>query len=171
MRKLLNNPWFVAVMALAALALVAHTVFSRDEESGFAGSDVAVAEAEETVVTEETLKVPARQVVQSLPATSLVRDPFAMREKTEAVAQTEALPDVVDKVHLSAIWTQDGHTLVLINDHICQGGDEIGRVKIESATAEGVWISHWKGRDFLAIGGNFVLSTPASRFSPTVSSL
>lgn len=172
MRKLLNKPWFVAVMAIVAISLVAHTVLSRGEESGFAGaSDSAAVAAEETAVVDETVKLPASRVVQSLPAAGPVRDPFAARAKTETTVETQALPDLVEKVHLSAIWTQEGHTLVLINDRICQGGDEIGRFKIESATADGVWISHWKGRDFLAIGGNFTLSTPASRFSSTVSSL
>jgi len=91
-----------------------------------------------------------------------LRDPFAARPKREAAGEALAEPDVVDRVRVSAIWTQGNATLVLVNERICEAGDEIGQVKIESASQEGVWVSHWKGRDFLSLGVEFVLTTPAS---------
>jgi hypothetical protein len=168
MRKLLNNPWFVAVMAVTALALVAHGVFSHGEKLGLAGFDGTVATAEAEVSADDAAQ--AGSVVRNLQIPGPLRDPFAVRAKVETVEKISE-PDFVDTLHLSAIWTQGGQTLVLLNDHICQGGDEIGRVKIESATQEGVWITHWKGRDFLSIGANFTLNTPASKVTRVAAAL
>ena len=163
MRKLLNNPWFVAGMALAALILVARVVWSGGDAagSGDAGSAV-VAGTEAGAEPEGTARLSDAAILQALPIPRLVRDPFAVRARIVAV-EHPAEPDRVDSVHLSAIWTQDGQTLVVINDRICQGGDEIGRLKIESATREGVWLTHWRGRDFLSLGGDFTLKTPVQQ--------
>lgn len=83
------------------------------------------------------------------------RDPFAARPRLSLA------PPVVDTAHLSALWTQNGETLALVNDRILRPGDAVGRMKIESATQDGVWVAHAQGRDFIALGGTFVLTTPA----------
>ena len=89
-------------------------------------------------------------------------DPFGPRARTtsEPVAELPAVPESVDTMRLSAIWTQRDQTYVLINGEIHQAGDEISRFRIESATQEGVWVAHWKGRDFLIVGSNLTLTTP-----------
>ena len=170
MRKLLNKPWFAAVLALSAIALVASVVFSGRQSSDagvFAPAEVAV--ASETPV-DTAAKPPTAAALKALPIPPVLHDPFTVRIKAVEVHKVSE-PDAVDTVHLSAIWTQDGQTLVLINDKIYQGGDEIGRFKIESATPDGVWITHWKGRDFLSIGGNFTLNTPAEQLAVASRSL
>ena len=101
-------------------------------------------------------------VLKELSSTAAARDPFGVPAKAEAPAAAKPeQPDLVDTVHLSAIWTQGGETLVLINDTILSAGDDIGRIKVETATQDGVWLTHWKGRDFVALGGSFTLTTPA----------
>lgn len=170
MKKLLNKPWFVAVLALAALAFVGNAVFQGTRKpaygSGAPVSAEAAAAAEGEAATEgETARLPVRDALKALviPKTAL-RDPFAPRAREETVtasAEKPAAPDLVDTVHLSALWTQSGATYTLINDRICHAGDKIGRMKIESATQEGVWVSHWKGRDFISLGSDFTLKTPA----------
>jgi len=170
MKKLLNKPWFVAVLALAAAAFVGNAVYQGVRGpaygSGAPASTEAIAPAEASTVAEgETVRLPASDALKALviPKTA-VRDPFAQRAKDETAAVEKIVaPDLVETVHLSALWTQSGATFTLINDRICQAGDEIGRLKIESATQEGVWITHWKGRDFLALGGDFTLRTPAEK--------
>ena len=156
-------------MALTALVLVGHSLWpsSNGAASGATASPqaVAVAAQDGESASVETVRLPVSDALKALkiPATGL-RDPFAQRVRTElsAVAQEKAAaPDLVDTVHLSALWTQGGTTFSLINDRICSAGDEIGRLKIESATQEGVWVTHWKGRDFIALGGDFTLKTPS----------
>jgi len=172
MRKLLNNPWFVAVMAIAALALVVHVVFSNGEKFGLRGFANAGSDSSENVTAaEDGAQTTAWSVVKKIQVPVAGRDPFAIKVKAVEVVEKAPEPDAVDTVHLSAIWTQEGHTLVVINDRICQGGDEIGRLKIESATQDGVWLTHWKGRDFISIGGNFTLNTPAEKFRRAAGSL
>lgn len=91
-------------------------------------------------------------------------DPFAPRRqrRTEEPTATEAAPSETETVHLSAVWEQDGTTFVVLNGRICRPGDVIGRVTIESADRDGVWLTHWKGRDYLHLGQDFTLVTPAA---------
>ena len=169
MKKLLNNPWFVAVLAFAALAFVGNAVYQATRKpaygSGVSASAESPAPAEGEVAVEgERLSVRDALKALVIPKTGL-RDPFAPRVREEATivaADKPGAPDFVDAMHLSALWTQSGATFTLINDRICQVGDQIGRLKIESATQEGVWVSHWKGRNFISLGGDFVLKTPAT---------
>lgn len=170
MKKLLNKPWFAAVLALAAVLLVGNSLLTGGKGStgkGGASNFAANSTSLETEgATEEVSRVPAGDALKALVIRpSALRDPFAQptREEVVVTAEKTSLPDLVDTVHLSALWTQSGATFTLINDRICQAGDEIGRLKIESATQEGVWITHWKGRDFLALGGDFTLKTPANK--------
>ena len=180
MRKLLNKPWFVGTMALAALLLVGHSLLPSGKETGAgaiapAGTAPSLLPAENETAAEEPVRLSVRAALQALvtPKSGL-RDPFAPRLRTElpaAAVKKPAAPDAVDTVHLSALWTQSGATYVLLNDRICQPGDEIGRLKIESATQEGIWVTHWKGRDFISLGGDFTLNTPAEQPSAVASSL
>ncbi len=167
MRKLINNPWFVAGLAVCALVLIGHAVLpaahARLTGGGFAvpGAATAVPAANDAVAP---APVSVSDALRALPIAANPRDPFAPKAKPIEPQITKITPpDLVDKVHLSALWTQDGATLALINDQICQAGDEVGRIKIESTTRDGVWVTHWKGRDFIALGGDFTLSTPVSR--------
>ena len=163
MRKLLNNPWFVAAAALVALLMVGRSVLSATTGSSSPSAVVAEipAPAGEEPSEMAAISLPVDEALKALVIPAGSRDPFAARTKPEAVAEALAAPDVVDRVHLSAIWTQGNATLVLINERICEAGDEIGRVKIESASQEGVWVTHWEGRDFVSLGAEFVLNTPA----------
>jgi len=129
-----------------------------------ASADVAASAQHDATPEGGGVRLPVREALKALtiPKTAL-RDPFAPRAREDEANPTETsvAPDVVDSVHLSALWTQGGATYTLINDRICQVGDKIGRLQIESATQDGVWISHWKGRDFISLGGDFTLRTPA----------
>jgi hypothetical protein len=173
MKKLLNKPWFVALLAVGALLFVSNAVYQgmKGPDYGSGGAPETAAPAEgESAAEGEPARLPARDALKALAISKgAVRDPFAQRAREEAVAASDkpSVPDAVDTVHLSALWTQNGATYTLINDRICQAGDEIGRLKIESATQEGVWISHWQGRDFLALGRDFTLKTPVQKVMAT----
>ena len=172
MRKLLNKPWFVGLMSVAALAFVAHSVFSGGTRFGLGAvenSAVAGTEAEQS--TDETGRTNIFAVVRNLQLPAPMKDPFAIRIKVDPTVEKVVLPDTVESVHLSAVWTQEGNTLVVINDRICEKGDEIGRIKIDAVTRDGVWLTHWKGRDFVRVGGSFTLNTPAGKTQRVASSL
>jgi hypothetical protein len=174
MRKLLNNPWFVTVVAVVALLLLGNSLRSARTGQGFGfataanptggGTSSAVGEMGEGEVP---VNMAAQDALQALPVPARVSDPFAPRARHEQEPEKAPEPDQVDRVHLTAIWTQNDATLVLINDRICQAGDEIGRIKIDTTAQEGVWVSHWKGRDFINLGDEFELRTPAGRLPAT----
>lgn len=170
MKKLLNNPWFVTLLAVVALGVVANSVLSGGQDGAWAGgpvagNDPAVIPGETEATGEEAARLPVDDALKALESPKhAARDPFARRrseDETGATDEKTVVPDLLDSAHLSALWTQDGITYSLINDRICRTGDMIGRLKLESATQEGIWLSHWKGRDFVALGGEFILRTPA----------
>ncbi len=165
MKKLLNKPWFVAALAAIALLLVGRSALPWLRVAQGAGADV-VADAGPDGAAPGTARPSIEAALQAVPLQSPARDPFAVPAREAAGAAAEAVPDAVETVTLAALWTQQGATLVLINGRIFQAGDAIGRLRIESASQDGVWVRHWKGRDFIALGRTFTLATPAGRASP-----
>lgn len=177
MRKLLNNPWVVGALALAALAFVGMPLLPRQSavvspESTDSHALVVVDDAVSVDGSgEETLPAGSAPTdialaLKELAIATPLRDPFAARTKAlPALVFAEQAPvaDSVDTLRLSAIWIQGATTFVLINGAIRQAGDVFSRFKIESATRDGVWVTHWKGRDFLSLGTDFTLITPAAR--------
>jgi len=170
MRKLLNNPWIVTALALVAAACVGFSLMPSRTASGRGMPESREALTQAEPVANSNANEPGQPTVieamKELAVTTLPTDPFASRAKPVVEAVTaEVVPETVDTVRLSAIWTQDGATFILINGQIHQAGDEISRIKIESATQDGVWVAHWKGRDFLTLGSDFTLVTPGQRAS------
>ena len=136
----------MALLCLAAPVLIGRSLLRRDEAvpsstPGLAAPELAVPVTAAVPVDEkasaalaEALRLPA--------APADHRDPFGARPSTQNLMA----------LSLSAIWTERGATLVVLNDRILRAGDAIGRWQIESATNEGVWISHGQARHFLALG-------------------
>ncbi|MEO6001809.1 MAG: hypothetical protein ABIZ04_04375 [Opitutus sp.] len=167
MRKLLNNPKIVAALALVAAACVGVSLMPKGtQSSGQTAEPTALAsEAAAEPITAELSTIAVETAAKETPVAVALVDPFGPRTSTsnEPAAELPPLPDSVDTVRLSAIWTQRDQTFVLINGEVHQAGDEISRIKIESATQDGVWVAHWKGRDFLTLGTDFTLVTPGRR--------
>ena len=169
MKKLLNNPWFVGALALAAIAFVAHSLIPAN--GGLATTMVVEETGAEAAAGEDSGQATAtnagsvRDAIKELQnGTQSSRDPFTPRAKFAAavVAQAEKTlpPDLIETVRLTALWTQQGETYALINDRVCRVGDKIGRLTLQSATQDGVWMTHWNGRDFIGLGKAFTLTTP-----------
>lgn len=149
----LNNRWFVAGLSLLAAGLAARALLGPGAETGSRPHAVRP-----LVPAPEAAEAPAAADPAPLAADAAgpARDPFAARPRLSLA------PPVVDTAHLSALWTENGETLALVNERILRPGDAVGRMKIESATQDGVWVVHAQGRDFIALGGTFVLTTPAA---------
>jgi len=175
MRKLLNNPWLVGAIAVIALGFVIHSILPSKPHYSQVASETAdgtPTEGNGDVADASTISIP--NALKALAISSPLRDPFALTasvEKTAAVEKEAPPADSVDSVHLSAVWIQKDSNLALVNGRIVGPGEEFGRLKIESATSEGIWITHWKGRNFVSVGGDFSLSTPATQPSTSTSSL
>jgi hypothetical protein len=165
MKKLLNNPWVVSVLALIAVLFVAQALIPAGS-----GTPVVVEEeasettSEEVAAAESSGGESIRDAIKELAVTATARDPFAPRFRatnSPVVAEKAPLPDRVETIKLTALWTQGGATYALINDRIRCVGDKVGGLTVETATQDGIWVTHWKGRDFLALGASFTLTTPA----------
>lgn len=166
MRKLLNKPWVVALLAFAAVALVAQSLLDRPKRrpQRAVATDAALA-LEDSALPASAVAGSIPEALASLSFPESLPDPFAPRAKrvVEVVVENrETGADVTETVHLSAIWEQDGSAYVLLNGRICRSGDMVGRITIASIEREGVWLTHWKGRDFVRLGQDFTLITPAA---------
>lgn len=154
-KNTLNNRWFVAGLSLLALVLAARALLSSGPGAVSAPVHAAVLLPAASAPAVEAAPA-VGEPEPSRPAVAVsARDPFAARPRVAAG------PPVVDTAHLSALWTESGETLALVNGQILRPGEAVGRMKIESATQEGIWVTHAQGRDFIALGGTFVLTSPA----------
>jgi hypothetical protein len=171
MRKLLNKPWFAAVLAVAAIALVGMQFLPNGHKFKIRGLASSEESIDSAVAADAQPQDTAWSRINKIQVPANLRDPFAVKIKINEIVEKAPEPDVVDTVHLSAIWLQDGHALALINDHICEAGDQIGRMKLESASQDGIWLSHWRGRNFVKLGGDFTLNTPAKQLARALGSL
>jgi hypothetical protein len=174
MKKLLNKPWFVAVIAAIAIVLVANAVMEQGKNSHHAA---AYDESYEDTGTydeyEDTSDQPGsepsdlssiRRALEALATTSkeIPSDPFDDDSAEIIATAVSSEPESEEMaIHLSAIWVQGDQILVLVNNHIHTAGDRIGDLTIESTTIDGIWVTHPKGRDFVAIGKSFTWIIPS----------
>ncbi len=162
MRKLLNNPRFVIAMCILAGVLAWTSLKKEPLPTGNGQVESSDAGFEQALPGGSAASLPPAEALRQLAAARTQRDPFASRAAAPATAvETVESPDQLDTARLAAVWTQNGRTLCIINDRIAEVGESFGRLTVESAGHDGVWLSHWKGRDFLAVGGSFTLRTPA----------
>jgi hypothetical protein len=164
MRKLLNNPKVVAVLAIAAVGFVAYSV---KPERPRGGRPVVTEPVSETTEPEPAPLSGAQPAAPSgldaLVFNPAPADPFIVR-KPVVLAASAAQPDLPDEeetVHLTALWSQAGASLALVNGRICEVGAVLGRLKLDEITRDGVWFTHAKGRNFISVGQRFVLRTAA----------
>ncbi len=177
MRKILNNPKVVAVLALGAAGAVGFTVWSETRPTTYARVTPAAAagagypEADSTAGAAGDAAAPLDRDWAALTALlqKPARDPFVLRRPVvqDVSAAAEDLPDLEEAVLVSAIWTQAGRSLALVNGRIQAEGDRVGRVSISRITRDGVHVSHWRGEDLLTVGQPFVLKTPARLLAAT----
>lgn len=172
MRKLLSKPWFVIAVAVIAIALVARSVLSSSGFSPWSGTAVASAEPatdDANISGGETPEGAPSSIADALRSIGLAEnpaDPFRVRAPTpvaeEVVVKAAPLPDETETVQVSAIWTQGTSIIALVNNRPCQAGDRLGRMTVEAIELGGVWVSHWKGRNFVPFGAAFTLVSPAA---------
>ena len=183
MRKLLNNPWFVTLLALAALGFVGWSVLSGSKppapvvpDEAIRSEDVAVAETPSDTALEEgegPAQLSVAEALKALVIPATLRDPFALPAKPVAARLDQAggpMVEVVEKLRLSAIWIQGPSVFLLLNGQICQPGEAVDRFTVETASDEGAWIRHAGDRSFLPVGQELVVRTsvpgPVSPLSP-----
>ncbi|HVW20437.1 MAG TPA: hypothetical protein VHC86_04415 [Opitutaceae bacterium] len=141
MRNLLNKPWFVGLLCLAGCALAGRSLLAgRTEPAGPAAAPPGADPAEAAVAGPPSIDA----ALQALPARTPERDPFA--------GEARAPAGPAETLRLSAVWTQGGSTLALVNGRIVQAGDPVGSARVDSASDEGVWIVRGRLREFLALG-------------------
>jgi hypothetical protein len=164
MKRLLNNPWFSASLAVFAIFLVTWRLWPSSGRFATAASasDASGAQAADSAPAEPAPDAPsAAALLRELPVPQLARDPFAPRPGARLAAAAARRPEVVESIHVSALWTEHEASLALINDQIRGPGEAVGHLRIASVSQDGVWVTHGAARDFIPLGGNFTLRTPA----------
>src|SRR5687768_7115403 len=107
MRKLLNKPWVVGLLATTAVVLVAYeglglSANAASVQPGISGEEALVAEAEPAVE-----QVPQNLAAREMFVASGSRDPFAARPSA-ITADEKPLesPAVMETLKLAAVWLQ-----------------------------------------------------------------
>ena len=142
-----------AIAALARLAATLSPVFAQDAAARTLANTLPIAQPPSGPAASALAPWDA-----PLPRAS-IRDPFAPRARAIGLAPQGAGPR--ETFHVSALWTENGVTLALINGKILGAGDVLGLITIESASADGLWVVHGPDRDFLVVGQTLVVGAPA----------
>lgn len=164
MKRLLNNPWFSASLAVFAIFLVAWRLWPSTARFAPAASasDASGAQVADSLPAEPAPDTAsAVALLRELPVARLDRDPFAPRPGARLANPAARQPELLESIHLSALWTEHDASLALINDQIRGPGETVGHLRIASVSQDGVWVTHGAARDFIPLGGNFTLRTPA----------
>ena len=176
MRKLLNNPAFVAVLALAALVFVGWSLLVKSgPDAAIAPVPLAAEESpagdDETAAADSARMSPA-EALRALSIAAVVRDPFSLpaaKEDPDAKPADETVASTIERIRLSAVWVQGAAVYLLLNGKVCEPGDRVGRFAIESAEIGGAWITFPGGRSFLSVGHDLAVKTSAQGLTTPLS--
>ena len=175
MRKLLNNPAFVAVLAVVALAFVGWSILAKSGPAGSYAPEPTVAdnvspgEAETGV---DTVGLSPAEALRALVIPTGMRDPFSLpaaKEDPATAPSDEAAASIVERVRLTAVWVQGAAVYLLLNGKVCEPGDRVGRFAVESAEIGGAWITFPGGRSFLSVGQDLAVKTSAQGLTTPLS--
>jgi hypothetical protein len=177
MRKLLSKPWFVAVLAIGAIVLCTLSLREPSRPNRAKTRRPVVVAPAATMHADAAVERDAspradgslqsiKAVLAALVLPANIPDPFERRGAVVVTTEPKAapaaiLPDERESIQLTAVWQQGGVRLALVNNRIVHEGDQLGRLTIDTIGVDGIWITHWKGRDFVAFGNAFTLLTPA----------
>ena len=179
MKKLLNNPFAVGGLVLAAVT----AGFWPQIESKFAsskprprliasGAPGAPGAPDQSAGAGDagTLNQRIRQAFETNSFAPVTRNPFVFVDKqVSAPAPVVAAPaQETQSVRLGAIWMQEGVSLALLDHRIAVAGDKIGFIEVGEITSDGVWLVHQGDRVFLQLGEqhSFEQSTEPSVHAP-----
>ena len=163
MKKLLRNPWFAAALAVLAILLVGKNLLGNTLGTVMwaappANDSVTADPSQAPLKTAE----PAKRILERLSLRIPPRDPFSDSSRPVKGPEPVAAPEVVDHVHLSALWSQHGHTMALINGQIHQSGERVGRIQIAELNQDGALVDDGTGRTLIPLGGDFASRPPAN---------
>lgn len=180
MRRLLRNPRFVVALLAIAAAFAALRIvepFGTTTPAAFAIRAETDSETDEAAPPNAPL-TPASTALGGLerwtPSAAL-RDPFAapapvVETHTPAPAISSAPAPEPRAVLVAATWKQGDRHFALVDGRICQPGDRVGHVKIESIERAAVWLVHPGGRSRVEVGNEILVAPPpAPNASPLAS--
>lgn len=174
MKKHLQKPWVSGLLALIAIAVVINAFLPKEIKKprravASFNDDTA---SENTDPSAQSRPGSISEALAALIVPQTLRDPFSLRNisvsPTISSGVAARAPDLVDTLTLSAIWKQGSVHLALINGQVQATGAKIGRLQIDAIEANGIWVTHAKGRDYVIIGTPYTLTTPADLPPTTV---
>ena len=153
MRQLLNNPWVVAGLCLAALVVVFSNVTlppSGGELGVDRGSGVQGVISDRRSLTADN-QLPSYEANLLGWKDSIPRDPFRLADNSktsEKGAATEDSPPMLATqiLHLEAVIMEPGDPLAVINGIIVAEGESLEEYHVIKIQSDGVWLEGPEGR-------------------------
>ena len=168
--KLLNKPWFVGLLVVGAVAVIAYQLLAPGWKRGRMYATTQSQAAPPQAAAPESRPKPETSPVvaaETGPATDKeserkvdtnfarehfgdwiksAADPFAL---APTIAAKVVEPSPVGGWKLKAIWHQTGGKLAAINKGVYREGDEIQGYKIEKIETDQVWFRGKQGKESL----------------------
>lgn len=162
--KLLQNPWVVGILAMAALFVVFRNTITplwqrigqvKDNVTALSAEVKAAAASEKKTAPAPPLKpeikplagmdLPAIQTNYAHWVDSPRRDPFI--GQFAPLTRAGSYPPAMQLLTLRGIWRQTGGKLAAINNQILSEGDDVLAFHIETIESDLVWVQGPNGRE------------------------
>ncbi len=165
MRKWLQSPIFVGIMACFAVLLLAKNLgflsldwLSGDEQKASQNQDEkagknAKGKSKEQAGSSQSSGDSGRATVD-LANVGWVekpeRDPFrpAVLEPASS-SETNDLPSAKEMLNLEGTWHQASGQLAIVNNRLVEEGDSVGEFNIEEIHPDGLWVTGPRGREWV----------------------
>ena len=148
MRKLFNNPIFVAALSAAALAMLTYTLLDSPEKKrdSYLSDNIAM-----PMVQLEDARIIDTSAIASLAEEKMQRNPFA---KLQAVANTLEMgtQGLQLTIRVMATWVQEGIRCASLDGLILREGQEHKNIVVEKIEADGVLMSLGEQKRFVRPG-------------------
>jgi len=166
MRRLLNKPWLVTTLALAAVALIGAQTFDLTSARPTAPAEATVEPEPVLDAGEQANHAALLALFSTYSPGDHLRDPFTLpRKPLRGPVPAEAAPPPMEAFRLSAVWVQGTSVLAVLNNRICSPGEHVGQLMLESVIPTGAWVVHAHGREFVPVGQE-ILIAPATQALP-----
>lgn len=156
MRKLLNNPIFVGVLVIVAIA---GSIFSLKPEYGKSSGPRSL-EATEVEEEEEYDDFPSgdtsdTSALDALARIASDRNAFSLFSSKEESAAKSEENVVEERISVIATWIQPDDRLAALDDLIVHEGQSIRKAILQKVESAGVWLKHEEQVKFIPVGESF----------------
>lgn len=158
MRNLLNNPIFVSVLVIGAIAGSYYTLRPESRTVSNPGRLASAQENEEEETSDDSqyVKTSNTSALDALARLKIDRNAFSLlSKKDEEPVEEDGAKTVEERISVVATWIQPNDRLAALDDLIVYEGQRVRKAFLQKIEVAGVWLRHEEQLEFVPVGESF----------------